>query len=70
MEILNHGNLEKKFLKSIWGTGTVTHVPQNVNYLGNTGTVFHMFLKSIWETGTVLYVPQKHLGNMNSSPSA
>ena len=39
-----------KFLKSVWGTGTVPQVHQNVNYLGNTGTVFPMFLKSVLVT--------------------
>ena len=29
-----------KFLKSIWGTGTVPQIPQNVDYLGKMVTVF------------------------------
>ena len=51
-----------------WGIGTVSHVPQKNNYLGNMGTVFPMFLKRIWGIGTVPHVTQKYLGNRNSSP--
>ena len=52
----------------IWVTGTVPHVPQNIHFWGNWGTLFPKFLKSVWGTGTVPQVPQSinNLGKMGT----
>ena len=63
-----------KFLKSVWGTGTIPQVPQKClgdrNSSPSSSKVFGeqeqfpKFLKSFWGTGTVPQVPQKFLGKI------
>ena len=56
--------------QNIWETGTVPHIPQNIHFLRNWGTLFPKFLKRGFGNGNSSPVPQKCLGNRNSSPSS